>query len=258
MPDELPLIYAHRGASAHAPENTLAAFALAEQEGADGIELDVHLTADGAIVVLHDDQVDATTNGRGSVDALTLAKVRDLRVRARNSTTFTEERIPTLEEILERFGHGRLDINVEIKPTGQPQLADAVARQIKALGKGDVVLLSSFDRVALAYLQAQHPDLRCALLYPPSMTTGVFTGILGDLSWLTGAHALGCEAVHPFHRLVSPRVVQRAHDLALALNIWTVDDPAIIRKLAALGVDGFITNDPRQARAALISATADK
>lgn len=244
-----PLIIGHRGASAYAPENSLAAFALAFQQGADGIELDVHLTADGQIVVLHDDLVDATTDGHGLVEELTLAQVRALRLRARGATAFTDERIPTLTEVLDAWGHGTSTINVEIKPTKSYALAEAVAQTVKAQGAAAAVLLSSFDRIALVYLQAKHADLRRALLFPPSSFTGALTGLRGDLSWLTGAHALGCEAVHPLWRLVTPRVIERAHVLNLDVNVWTVDDEKGLRKLDALGVDGIITNDPARTRA---------
>lgn len=250
------LIIGHRGASAQAPENSLTAFALALHQGADGIELDVHLTADGQIVVLHDDLVDATTDGHGPVEQMTLAQVRALRLRARGATAFTEERVPTLVEVLDTWGHGTSTINVEIKPTKSYALAAAVANAIKVQGATAAVLLSSFDRMALVYLQAKHPDLRRALLYPPSNLSGILTGLRGDLSWLTGALALGCEAVHPFWRLATPRVIERAHALDLDVNVWTVDDDKTLRKLDALGVDGIITNDPAHARAIVGQATA--
>lgn len=249
----LPLIFGHRGASAHAPENSLAAFHLAMTQGADGLELDTLLTADGQVVIMHDDEVDATTDGHGAVSALTLDQLRRLHLRARGKhTTATIEPVPTLAEVLDAFGHGPITLNVEIKPTKTADLAEAVAQLVVAHHATEHVLLSSFDRGALAHIQEAHPDLRRALLYPNSSLAGVMAGLRNNLAWLTGAHALGCEAVHPFWKLATPTVIERAHTLNLDVNVWTVDSEHDIRRLSAAGVDGIITNEPARARAALV------
>ena len=263
MPEFIPpFIFGHRGASAYAPENSLSAFALAVQQGVEAIELDVHLTADGYIVVLHDDTVDATTNGHGSVANMTLAQIRQFSVRVRNkakgntATLTTPEPIPLLSEVFDHFAQRLITINVELKG-GKSALAEAVARLIQERGLVEQVLLSSFDRYALAYLQQQYPTLRRALLYPNSSLEGMMVGMRNSLGWITGAHALGCEAVHPFWRLVNPTVMERAHAMELDVNVWTVDDEATIQRLTALDVDGIITNDPARARAAIATlATA--
>lgn len=259
MPDFIPpYIFGHRGAAAYAPENTLTSFELAVQQGVEAIELDVHLTADGQIVVLHDDTVDATTNGHGAVADLTLAQVRQLQARARTKAKRTAlasapETIPMLSEVIERFAGRVITINVEIKASKSTALAEAVARLVEEMHVVEHILISSFDRYALAYLQQHHPTLRRALLYPNSSFEGVMVSMRNSLGWITGAHALGCEAVHPFWRLVTPAVMERAHALELDVNAWTVDDEATIRRLAALDVDGIITNDPARARAAITS-----
>jgi glycerophosphoryl diester phosphodiesterase len=251
-----PFIFAHRGASAHAPENTLAAFALAVQQGAQGIELDVHLTADGQVVIMHDDTVDATTDGRGAIASMTLEQVRKLHAHGRGGRNkAATEPIPLLSEVFDRTVPGTLIINanIEIKPAKAPELIDAVASLIAAHNAAGQVLLSSFDRFNLAYIQQRHPTLRRALLYPSSSFEGVMTGMRSSLAWITGAHALGCEAVHPFWRLASPAVIERAHLLGMDVNVWTVDDERTLRHLAALDVDGIFTNDP--ARACAVVAT---
>ncbi len=245
-----PFIFGHRGASAHAPENTLVAFALAVQQGAQGIELDVHLTADGHVVVMHDDTVDATTDGHGAVAAMTLEQVRKLHVHERgNRKAASSEPVPLLSEVFDRTVPGTLVINVEIKPAKAPELIDAVARLIAERNAVGQVLLSSFDRFNLAYTQQRHSSLRRALLYPASSFEGMMSSMRNSLAWITGASALGCEAIHPYWRLVTPAVVERAHLLGMDVNVWTVDDERALRHLARLDVDGIITNDPARARA---------
>jgi glycerophosphoryl diester phosphodiesterase len=258
-----PLIFGHRGASAYAPENSLAAFALAVQQGAEAIELDAHLTRDGAVVVLHDDTVDATTNGRGAVAAMTLEQTRHLRLRARTrgktgqlGTVVVDEPIPLLSEVFDRIAPSGVTINVELKGGAGNFLADAVAQLIAERRLEEQVLLSTFDRATLAYTQEHYPHLRRALLFPSSNMEGVMTGMLNSQAWVTGAHALGCEAVHPFWRIVSPSLCQRAHDLGMEVNVWTVDDAATISKLVAMDVDGIITNDPANAHAVVRQAAA--
>lgn len=251
-----PFIFGHRGASAHAPENSMAAFALAAQQGAQGIELDVHLTADGQIVVMHDDTVDATTDGHGAISQMTLAQVRQLHLHARGHKAHAgdaTETVPLLSEVFDRFIPGPLVVNVELKPSKTTDLAQAVAQLVMQHHAAGQVLLSSFDRFTLAYLQQHHATLRRALLYPASSFEGVMVGMRHSLGWITGAHALGCEAIHPYWRLATPAVIERAHLLELDVNAWTVDDERTIRHLAQLDVDGIITNDPARASAVVAS-----
>ncbi len=251
----IPLVFAHRGASLLAPENSLAAFALAVHGGTDAIECDVQLTADGEVVVIHDDTLDATTDGHGLVTAMTLAQLSTLRLRMRGKAfdpAGTTERIPTLNDVIAIYGHGPHLLNVEIKPSKSTNLAEATARLVRAQGSEEFVLLSSFDNNALIHLQEHHANLRRAMNFPPSPLAGVMTGVLGGVGWLTGADALGCEAVHPNVRLASEHMVERAHALGLNVNVWTVDDDKTILHLADIGVDGVITNDAARVRALIV------
>src|SRR5882672_9051969 len=174
VPLRRPLRVAHRGASARAPENTLAAFAEAVRLGANAIELDVHLTADGVPVVIHDGTVDRTTNGRGDVGRMTLKDLRRLDAGAWFSSRFRGERIPTLEEALE-WARGRCGLNLEIKgPSGRrrtgaagaggaaglPQVALAVARALRRTGFREPVIVSSFSPQALRAARAHMPHVR--------------------------------------------------------------------------------------------------
>lgn len=248
-----PNIIGHRGAPAYAPENTIAAFNLALEQGAASIECDVRLTADDAIVIFHDAGVEAVTDGHGAVAALTLAQIRALTVHRRGTPapattgatdTASSERIPTFGEFLAAFGQRDITLNVEIKPTGSPKLAAAAARLVEDRGLAATVVFSSFDRAVLAYLQRHHAGLRRALLFPPTMLARIMAGLIGTAGWIQQARTLGCEAVHPYWQIATARTVQRAHAQGLRINVWTVDDPAVAAKLAALGVDGIITNDP--------------
>ena len=246
-----PILIGHRGAPTQAPENSLASLALALRQGADGIECDVQLTSDGQAVLLHDETLDATTTGKGALKDHSLAEVRALRLRAqRGSHTITAELVPTLAEVLEAFGHGPQLLNVEIKASRTAKLAQIVGTMILAHGCAETVLVSSFDAQVLRVLAEQFPAVRRALLYPSSAMTGLFAGAWGGYGWITGANALGCEAIHPHRRLVHAGLVERAHALALNVNVWTVDDPPMAQQLRQAGVDGVITNEPAALRAA--------
>lgn len=238
---------AHRGASARAPENTLAAFKEAIRLGADLIECDVHLSADEVPVIIHDDTVERTTNGRGAVRALACARLRRLDAGAWFSSRFRGERIPTLEEALE-CARGRCGLNIEIKePPGRRRAASpavraaagpasvtrAVARALKRTGFKDLVIVSSFSPLALCAARTHMPHVRLGYLASRS------------LRGLRAAHrTVGLHAVHPHVRLAAPRRVRLAHRLGLRVHFWTVNDVRLMRRLLALGCDGLMTDDP--------------
>lgn len=230
---DTPLIIAHRGASAGAPENTLAAFGLAAEEGAHGVELDVRLTADGKVVVIHDATVDRTTAGAGAVARMTAEQLRSLDAGMGQS-------IPTLDDVFQAFGPALL-YNVELKSAGfrDRGLEVAVADRVAAYHLENQVVVSSFNPFALRRAR------RCL-----SRTT--MTGRLWRRGprWL--AHALAQkEADHPFHTLVDRGYVAWAREHGYRVHVWTVDDAAEARRLASLGVHAIITNHPQLIREAL-------
>jgi glycerophosphoryl diester phosphodiesterase len=145
-----PTVFAHRGASAHAPENTLAAFQLALSQGAPAIELDAMLCADGQVVVIHDDTVDRTTNGLGKVRQMPLAAIKELDAGTSFASTFKSEKIPTLLEVFETLGH-EIFINIEIKNYAYPldDLPTHVASLVQKFNLSDYALFSSFNPLAL-------------------------------------------------------------------------------------------------------------
>jgi glycerophosphoryl diester phosphodiesterase len=226
----MPKIIAHRGACAHAPENTMKAFQLALDQGADGIELDAMLCKDGHVVVIHDDTLDRTTNGTGRVLEHTLSELKDL-------DAGEGESIPTLEEVFERFG-GRFLINVELKNyrTIFDDLPAAVARLIKTHDLAESLLISSFNPFNLPRIRRSIPDVSLGLLTEPGKAT----------RWIW--RMFHFDALHPYFEDVDRILVSSLHARNRGVNVWTVDDPEEIRRLAELGVDSIITNDPRQTR----------
>lgn len=233
-----PLIWAHRGASAVAPENTLAAFAAARDAGADGIELDVTRCATGEVVVLHDATVDRTTDGHGRARDLTLDALRGLDAGHWFGPAFAGQQVPLLDEVLELVGQ-RLLVNIEIKPEGSGGgLEQRVAAMVRAHGLATSVLISSFSPGALGRMGRADAALPRAVLYakawPPALIAGASAGILR------------ARALHPHYRLVDCRLVAQAHRRGLTVNAWTADEPETWRRLKDLGVDGIITNRPAE------------
>jgi glycerophosphoryl diester phosphodiesterase len=247
IPGRRPLRIAHRGASARAPENTLAAFAAAIADGADAVELDVQRTRDGVPVVLHDPTLDRTTDGTGPLAATTLSALRRLDAGAWFDPRFRGERVPTLEEALECV-RGRCGLNVELKIAPArggtlrsrarrsreeaALLAEAVAGVLEQVRFDGFLLLSSFSAAALRAARAAMPRARLALLASRRMTG------------LGATHrALALEAVNLHLRLATRRRFGAARRLGLGILVWAVDDLENLRRVEDLGADGIMTDD---------------
>jgi glycerophosphoryl diester phosphodiesterase len=231
-----PLIIAHRGASAYAPENTLAAFRLAGEMGADAIELDAKLTADGQIVVHHDGMLDRTTTGSGRLSEHTLAQIRQLDAGRKYDVRFSGERVPTLEEVLAEIGQ-QLLINVELKDYERPRddLPQAAAALVRSMGLQARVLFSSFNPLALRRARRQAPEIPTALLVTASDSRAkraLYRMISSP--W----------ACHPEERMVDAKLIDDEHRRGRRVNVWTVNNAARIAALFAGGVDGVITAMP--------------
>lgn len=225
-------VWAHRGASSRAPENTLAAFRAALEAGADGIELDVHLSRDGVPVVLHDETLERTTSGRGAVAALPVAALQRLDAGAWFAPRFRGEPLPTLEQVLDWVG-GRVRLNIEIKSAAA---GAAVLELLRAYPRVRP-LLSSFDHSLLERLRQCSPQLPLAFL-----TESRF--------WRRALRrAVDCraESLHPRQDLVSRPLLAACRRAGLAVYPWTVDDTKRMEALRRAGVDGLFTNDPSRA-----------
>lgn len=235
-------IYGHRGAAADAPPNTLPAFELAVKQSADGTELDVHITKDGAVVVIHDFTVDATTDGTGTVSDMTLVELKALDAGSWFAPPFVGVRIPTLDEVFEAVGQ-QLHINVEIKSMSieGDGVEQAVAGIVQQHGMADRVIVSSFNPLVLKRFREIMPQVRLGYLFSDEVPEEVIR-MAKDLTY---------EAEHPHYSLVDADLVKAAHAVARAVNVWTVNDADEARRLRDLGVDAIITDQPKAIRDAL-------
>lgn len=232
-----PLIFGHRGASAHAPENTLAAFNLAASVGADGIELDAKLSADGVVMVMHDATVDRTTKGAGRVNQLTLAELKELDAGSPFDPRFTGEKIPTLAEVFEQIGQ-RLYINVELTNyhSRNDRLPELTADLVRKFNLMQRVVISSFYPQNLARFRQALPGVPVCLL--------ALVGTAGLLARNILTNWYHCDGLNPYFSDVTSRMVEQQHKHKRLVNVWTVNQPEEMRRLVTLHVDGIITDDP--------------
>jgi len=235
MPPRRRLIrFAHRGASALAPENTLSAFREAVDRGCDWIETDVRLTSDLVPILIHDDSVDRTTGGRGTVGRMALRQVLRLDAGSWFGRRFRGERIPTLDEALE-WSRGRCGLNLEMKEEDRRE--EAVRRMIRSVlahAAVERVLFSSFRAADLLRIRAALPRARLGWLVSRSSRG------LKPLARRTGLFAL-----HPKDSLITPWLVRRCRRMGLAVHVWVVNRPERLAQLEAMGVRGVMTDDPR-------------
>lgn len=225
------LVIAHRGASSYAPENTLAAFDLALEMGVRQIELDVDFTRDGHIVVIHDDTVDRTTNGSGPVTSHTLAALRELDAGSSFAARFAGARIPTFEEVLERY-QGRAHIHTEIKGRS-PQLARETADLIRRHGMARDVTMTSFQYARLEELRSHAPELPAGWLIRE----------LTDAT-VAQARAIGLAQICPRANTVTPELVRSLHAEGFVVRAWGVTTEALMREVVEAGADGMTANFP--------------
>lgn len=235
-----PFFFAHRGASAYAPENTLAAFDLAAKQGAPAIEFDVKVTADGHVVVIHDQTVDRTTDGHGEVTKMSLAALRELDAGSKKAAQYRGEKIPTLDELFEAVGNKVL-MNVELTNYATPldALVPKVVALIKKHGLEQRVMFSSFF---------PHNLMNAARLLPAVPRGQLF--LENSAGWWQRAwgRLINIQAEHPWKYDVTARYVKNAHARGRRVHVWTVNDPAEMRNLRQLGVDAIFTDDPLAAR----------
>jgi glycerophosphoryl diester phosphodiesterase len=234
----------HRGACGYAPENTFAAFHKALEQGAEWVEFDVQLSADGVPIILHDDTLERTSDKGGArrPTGLTLSELKELDAGAWFGTAFAGERIPTLEEVLEEFGQ-KLGLNIEIKSTPNFEADNGIEKMVAdAVGKYklmDRVIVSSFDPFRLARLHAYNPTIPLGALY-----TGKPENYLPNFDYFQLAEMTGAIALHPHYKLIDEAYMVRARSMGLKVNTWTVNEPEEMEWLSKLGVDIIITNYP--------------
>lgn len=238
-------VFAHRGAKAIAPENTLPAFEQAIALGADGIELDVQCSKDGVLVVMHNYTVNETTDGQGRVADLTAAELGKLDAGSHFNAKFANAGVPTLEEVL-ALTAGKIKLNIEIKsqdPMGGREV-EPLVELIQAGNLYDQVIVSSFNPVTLIKLRHVDPQVALGLLYAGQQLPAFLREI-----WLSSI--LRPEAFHPHHTLIDEEYMVWAKAIPAAVNTWTINDPDEARRLAALGVDTIISDVPDTILAAI-------
>lgn len=227
----------HRGAREAAPENTLSSFLAAETMGAHGIELDVMLSRDDKLIVIHDYDLDATTDGKGAVKEHTLAEIKELDAGAWFDESFTGERIPVLEEVIEILDPLTL-INIELK-TETPAtdgLENMVVDVIQKYDLYDRVVVSSFNPIALLRVKVADKRIPVGLLYAPDLARYLSEG------WFISI--LRPEALHPELRMVDEEYMKWARKKGYRVNVWTVNEAADLKRMLDLEVDGIITDRP--------------
>ena len=237
-------IWAHRGASMAAPENTLPAFAKAIDMQADGIELDVQLTRDDVAVVCHDFEVDRLSNGRGLIRDHTLAELRRFNFN-RHFTAQGFVTLPTLAEVFDLLRPTQLTVNVEIK-SGKvvyPGIEEKVLAIEKEFGMDGRVWYSSFNHLSVKRIRHLSPQSRCGILYDC---------VLVD-PWDYAAR-LDMQAIHPNHAILAyPGLVKACREAGIAIHTWTVDQPEDLERAFKLDVDAIMSNRPDFARSVLTS-----
>jgi glycerophosphoryl diester phosphodiesterase len=236
-----PFLWAHRGASAWAPENTFAAFSAAVECGVDGIELDIHLARDGVPVVIHDETLERTTDGRGPVAWMTSQQLLRLDAGSWFSSGFAGESIPTLEETLEKFGD-QLRLNLELKEF------DAGMAVLEILGRypsADIVV-SSFNCNLLRRLRSVDMGLPMAVLHD----SGCWRRAI-----LLAKELFACS-FHPELHTVNRQMVAACTLAGLPVHVWSVDSAPLARSLARAGVSGLFANDPAALADAFFSSAA--
>jgi len=239
-----PRVIGHRGAKATAPENTLAALRQSVAEGASWVEFDVKLTADGHPVLIHDETLERTTNGKGKVAETSLADIRALDAGSWFGRRFAGEKVPTLEEALELMSGLAMGFNLEIKPCPgrEAETAKVALACVRKLWPGFLAppVISSFKHDALAAAREAAPELPRGLLAERL-----------PADWKRLAEELGCSFIHPGARALTREDVAAVKAAGFPLLVWTVNDPARARELVAWGVDSIITDAPAAIIAAL-------
>lgn len=226
----------HRGAAGTHPENTLASFRRAAELGCDGVELDIHRTRDGHLVVIHDFSLDRTTTGMGVIRDLTLAEVQAADAGRFRGQQFAGERVPTLGEVLDVLPES-MTVFIELKKGSMyyPGIEAELLAFLQQKGALRRVQISSFDHQALRRIHELAPDLPLGMLYGENLLDAVGY-----------AQEVGAQALHPNWEWVTPELLQAAHAAGLQVNTWTVNDPALITQYRAMGVDGMISDFPER------------
>ena len=234
-----PYIWAHRGADGYAPENTMPAFELAAQMGADGIELDVQLSKDGQVVVCHDERLDRTSNGKGWLKDYTLEELKYLDFSG-GDDKYAGVQIPTLKEVLELAKNTGMYLDIELKTQKftYPGIEKTCIDLVKEAGCENQVIFCSFNHLSLQKIRLLSYEMRIGYLY-----------LHASPSIVSFAKKLGVDALHITHRnLLSAGLLENCRECGIEINAWTVNKDSELRLCAAHGVNAVITDYPDRIR----------
>ena len=230
-------VIAHRGAAAVRPENTMIAFKKAMELGADAIETDVQLTKDGHLVLIHDESLDRTTNGKGWVKEYTLQELKKLDAGSWFSSRYSTEKIPTVDELFTLIHSSPMWVNIEIKDGFflYPGIEERLIQKIKEYQMMTRVIVSSFNHFSLMKFHTLAPEIKTAILY--------MGGIKEPWNY---AKKIGAKGLHPYYPILNKEAIRHAHQEGFTVYPFTVDRLEEMERLIELGVDGMITNVPDQ------------
>lgn len=234
-----PKIIAHRGASGYAPENTMSSFRKALSMNADGIELDVHLTKDGHLVVCHDERVDRTTDGKGFIKELTLSEIRQLDAGSWFNEQFKGERIPVLEEVFDLIKCKDILLNIELKsgPIFYDGIENQVIDMIRKYKMEERTIVSSFNHYSLIEIKKINRKIKTGILY--------MAGVVDP--WIY-AKRIEANAIHPLFYNINQRFIKGCRENGLTVTPFTVNEEEYMIAMIISGVSGFITNYPDKAK----------
>ncbi len=237
-------VISHRGANIYAPQNTLPAFQRSLDIGVDGFETDVHLSQDGTLVLCHNYTIDKTSNGKGSISQMSIGQLKAHDFGSYFSPKFAGTQIPTLREFLDliKQNGGVRVLNIELKSprANETSIVRDTVEMVKEFDLFESLILSSFDPKLLVEAKQIDPSVKTGFLYSPNSKV-IFRVYRNPLEV---AKELKADALHPFSMYVNADLVRKTHDAGMTMNVWTVNSPRAIRRLASLGVDGIITDYP--------------
>jgi len=235
------LVTGHRGAMGLAPEHTMVSFAKGFELGADMLELDIHVTRDDQLAVMHDGDVSRTTNGTGHIKNMTLAEIKKLDAGVKFDARFSGERVPSLNEVLE-YAKGRIQLAIEIKgdPLPTPGIEEKLVKLLREYKMLDDVVAISFHHIAVKRVKELEPRIMTGILY---------TGMPVDP--LAAARAAKSDSLRPSWQYWTPELVKQAHDAGLVAHSWIANDEELMSYLVSMGIDSIGTNYPDRMRAYL-------
>jgi glycerophosphoryl diester phosphodiesterase len=239
-----PIVVAHRGASGYAPENTMAAIKKAITMGVDMIEIDVQLSKDNEVVLMHDLTVDRTTNGKGKVRDLYLEEIKKLDAGKWFSSEFSGEKVPTLEEVIQAInGQCKLLIEVKRVKSKKLEIENKIVQLINKYNAYNWCIVQSFETQVIKNIQALDKSIECHKLVtmnisvlPLHIDSRIKTGTIYKYK--------NVQSINPYFKMLNKRKVKKIHSYGQKVITWTVNEPEDMKRMIEMGVDGIITNYP--------------